>query len=151
MLGLVASAGAAWRLLDDTAPAKAAADPADAHQLYIFREQDQVYIELALPGEQPAIEAGACPTFQVHGKAAFTHVEGQGACEPTATGIRLPLAAVRGQSLVSLELHRIMNGSRLDIRYRTGGGRYRQVTFGLSRSKAAIRGALGTGVRIQPR
>ena len=52
--------------------------------------------------------------------------------------------------IISLPLHRLMNGNQVAFRFVTSTGEYREAVFSLSGSKQVLTRALGSSVRVEP-
>ncbi len=141
---------AAWTTTSDGEGVIAAAAPSAGHELALLRRGEAVVLRFSLPGGFATLDPAHCPTFQVDRKPAITRADGQPGCTAGPRRVETVLGQVDNGRVVSLALHRIMNGSVLDYRYLTAEGRYREVSFSLGRSLQSIEAALGRGVQVQP-
>lgn len=150
LLAAVPPALAAWQV-DTGAPVpQAVAATAEGHELAVFRRGDRVIMRLRLPDRFVALAAGRCPTFQVD-RERPVNGSGGAACTLGERSAEVVLGTIENGRVVSPALYRLMNGRALDYRYITAAGRYREVTFGLERSKRAIRAALGRSLEVATR
>lgn len=149
---LLQAAGAAadWRLEQPPSgrPVARVADPHGAAVALYRDDSGQILLEFRIKPGFSGLARESCPTFQVDTREPLFHTSVGAGCAVEADRALLTLATVAGRRLESQAVYDLMNGERLAFRYVTEDGTYREITFTLTHSADAIRGAVGRDVRI---
>lgn len=121
----------------------------DLSEVYL-NSDDKVSLRVTLAPGFIQFAADNCPTIQVDDRTPVHHQVAGENCVVYPQVVSLNIGDVVDDSVVSLPLHRIMNGGQLAVRFVTASGEYRQALFSLRNSKQAIQAALGAGVEVKP-
>ena len=111
---------------------------------------DKVSLRVTLAPGFIQFAADNCPTVQVDDRTPVHHQAAGDNCVVYPQFVSLNLGDIVDDLIVSLPLHRLMNGSQLAVRFVTASGEYRQALFSLRNSKQAIQAALGADVEVKP-
>lgn len=95
-----------------------------------------------------ALATSICPTYRVDERQPRVVGNGGAACQIEAKRAHFTLGKQQGGQVQSTELHRLMNGTAILFSYQLDEVGYRESSFSLRRSKFAVRGAIGRGVKI---
>ena len=148
---------AEWQLVEEQVPYNSSAkasvaivksEQGDSFRVYVD-DNDNVRGVLSLRGGFDAFEVNTCPTYQIDDRAPQIVSFASGLCELEAATAHFSFGAREGRQIRSTALHRLMNGRSVVFRFRLSSVGYRESTFSLSRSKFAVEGAVGAGVRIE--
>jgi hypothetical protein len=112
-------------------------------------DQNAVYLRLVLGEGFETFAATNCPTFQIDKRKPMHHFDIGPRCAMVDKKATFLLGRIADREIKSLILHRFMNGDRVTFRYTVKTGQYRQTSFSLSRSKQALKQALGFDTRIR--
>jgi hypothetical protein len=148
--GLLEGAAAApWTVAPGAA--EATVTNAAGARLALVRGSDGVFLlDFTAPGRFTALSRASCPTFQIDRRTPLHHFATGGRCRIEGAHALLALGAPRARILTSTALYQLMNGDEVSFRYLTADEAYHETTFGLERSRAAVRQVLGRGVRVRP-
>ena len=94
--------------------------------------------------------ADNCPTLQIDERLPVHHQTAGEHCRVDTQTVEINLGDINNDLIISLPLHRLMNGSQLAVRFVTSAGEYREAKFSLGNSKQAIQAALGSDVEVKP-
>lgn len=123
----------------------------DGYSLEVYRDRDgTVRSRFSLRNGFAELAPHMCPTFQIDSREPVNESIGDKACRTGERWAEFVLGYVKGGSVTSLVLHRLMNGETVTYRFALARGGYRQTSFSLKGSNHAIVEALG-GLRIEPR
>lgn len=117
----------------------------------LFRDENgQVFLRVSLAPGFIKFSPSNCPTLQIDERIPVHHNQPGAACVISPGTVEIVLGVIINDLLVSLPLHRLMNGSQLAVRFVTSSGEYRQAAFSLSNSKQAMKSVLGANTRVEP-
>ncbi len=102
-----------------------------------------------LEGGLARLDEAGCPTFQIDDTRPEDLSEPAHECSVDGTSAQVVLTQVSEGELDSRTLVRLMNGSRLGVRYRLAHAGYGAITFSLRGSKQALLRALGDQVQVR--
>lgn len=91
-----------------------------------------------------------CPTLQIDTRLPVHHYQRGENCELSVDQVDITIGDVVDDVVLSLPLHRLINGNQLAVRFVTASGEYRQASFSLANSKRALTEAVGPAIRIEP-
>jgi hypothetical protein len=142
---------AQWMLIDASAdlPTAAAIRNSDGHALRVYRDaQDHVRMRFLLHAGFDNL--AACPTFQVHDKAAEQRSFDNTECDNNGQWAEYTLGQIEKNAVQSMVLHRLLNGGDVAFRYALKDHGYGETVFSLGGSKQVITRALGGKIKITP-
>jgi hypothetical protein len=90
-----------------------------------------------------------CPTYQIDERPPLVVGLSDELCSLEINKAHFWFGKQKGRKILSTPLHRLMNGKAVVFRFRLDSIGYRQSTFSLRRSKFAVEGAIGSGVKIE--
>ena len=118
----------------------------------IYRDNnDFVYVVLKLNEGFTSFGISSCATFQIDKRRPVHHYDVGASCTVKSKTMTIFLGDIVDDRVISLPLHRFINGNNVSFRYITSTGEYRQSVFSLSRSKQALSQAIGLNVTVQPK
>jgi hypothetical protein len=110
--------------------------------LRLFNDETQTVRGIfTIRGGFDTIDPRVCPTYRVDNREPRRVTFEEGRCRVLPRQAEFTLGKT-GQGR-NRQLHRIMNGDSIAIRYRLAGGNYRETTFTLRGSKYALTTAVG--------
>ena len=121
----------------------------DLSEVYVDSD-DKVSLRVSLASGFIQFAADNCPTIQIDKRTPVHHQPAGDNCQVSPQAVTVNLGDIVDKLIVSLPLHRLMNGSELAVRFVTASGEYREATFALRNSKTAIQSALGSDVEVRP-
>ena len=95
-----------------------------------------------------AFATSICPTYRVDEKKPRVVGIGAAACQIEPKRAHFTFGRQQDSKVRSTQLHRLMNGTDIVFSYQLDEVGYRESSFSLSRSKYAVRGAIGREVDI---
>ena len=117
----------------------------------VFRDSDdKVNLRITLAAGFIQFAASNCPTIQVDERVPVHHSPAGENCAVGAQEVTISLGDIVDNLIISLPLHRLMNGSQVAARFVTSSGEYREAKFSLRNSKQAIQAALGADTEVKP-
>ena len=146
------NAVAAWQSQPavDSTPDRAVSENGEGEQLSIYRGPGA---ELVLELKTRLVHGlydGSCPTFQIDTRTPQHHYLAGAGCRIDGAFARYIISDQSRGTIESLVVYRLMNGNQVTFRYQSKNGNYHQSRFSLSRSKQAMRNALGNDFDAQP-
>ncbi|MEM7543751.1 MAG: hypothetical protein AAF384_19515 [Pseudomonadota bacterium] len=118
----------------------------------VFRDaDDKVNLRVSLVTGFSQYSPHNCPTLQIDSRVPVHHETPGDNCAIEMHAATIVLGDIVDELIISLPLHRLMNGSQLAVRFVTASGEYRESLFSLSNSKQAIQAAIGESVKAEPR
>lgn len=137
-----AAIAAPWQFDENSTPTRAVVTNENNESLEVFLEQKQIMLEFSTaPRRTPA--RTSCPTLQIDSRTPLHFYRPGAGCTPGANSVTYNIAEMSGSEVSSLPLYRLANGSVAYLRYVAEDGSYYESSFSLSRSKQAMRRALG--------
>ncbi|MEQ8661299.1 MAG: hypothetical protein RLW62_10810, partial [Gammaproteobacteria bacterium] len=152
-LALAASTHAApWavRTARDGSPPRAEIVNAAGARLAVFRDAAGAVVAEFRAAAPSPLAAGHCPTFQVDARLPLHHYPPGEDCAVDGRSARFTLVRDAGPRVESDVLYQLMNGSQVAFRFTTRDGAYHEARFPLTRSKNALRRALGRNLDVRP-
>ena len=148
LLSLALPANAAWQVVnglgvDSHRKARVARiENADGYILEIYRKDNTVRSRFRLRNGFAELAPHMCPTYQVDTRQPVNESVDDKACTTSGRWAEFVLGYVKGHTVKSLALHRLINGESVTYRFALAHGGYRQTKFSLKGSSHAIREAL---------
>ena len=113
-------------------------------ELVISRSaDDEVRLSIRIKSGFHSLSRSSCPTFQIDRRIPIHFFEIGNGCNAGIVEVTYDLGRVRSRRITSLILHRLMSGNNVAFRYTTQDGTYHEARFPLTRSKHALRNAIG--------
>ena len=116
----------------------------------IRNEDDEVKLSVILAPGFIQYAPNNCPTLQIDTRLPVHHKDIGEDCTVETHAVSINLGDIVDNQIVSLPLHRLMNGSQLAVRFVTSSGEYREAKFSLRNSKQAITASIGDDVEVTP-
>ena len=113
-------------------------------------EDDEIKLKVLLAAGFIQYSPNSCPTLQIDSRTPVHHNEIGKDCAVETHTVSISLGDIIDNQIISLPLHRLMNGSQLAVRFVTSSGEYRESKFSLRNSKQAITASIGTDVEVTP-
>ena len=118
-------------------------------ELVVSRNADnEVRLSIRIKSGFRSLSRSSCPTFQIDRRIPMHFFEIGNGCNIGMVEATYNLGRVQSRRITSLILHRLMNGSNVAFRYTTQDGTYHEARFPLTRSKRALRNAIGRDTRV---
>ena len=111
----------------------------------------QIFLRVRLAPGFIKFSPSNCPTLQVDQRTPVHHYQTGPACALSTDSVEILIAEISQNLAISLPLHRLMNGSKLAVRFVTSSGEYRESVFSLRNSKQALKTAIGDNVQVEPK
>ncbi len=113
-------------------------------------EDDEVNLSIILAPGFIQYAPNNCPTLQIDTRTPVHHKAIGEDCTLETHAVSINLGDIVDNRIISLPLHRLMNGSQLAVRFVTSSGEYREAKFSLRNSKQAITASIGDDVEVTP-
>lgn len=113
-------------------------------------EDDEIKLNVSLAPGFIQYAPNSCPTLQIDSRTPVHHNEIGEDCAVETHTVSISLGDIIDNQIISLPLHRLMNGSQLAVRFVTSSGEYREAKFSLRNSKQAIKASIGDDVEVTP-
>ena len=118
----------------------------------VFRDSDdKIHLRITLAAGFIQFAASNCPTIQIDQRTPVHHSPVGENCVVGPQEVTISLGDIVDKLIISLPLHRLMNGSQLAARFVTASGEYREAKFSLRNSKQAIQAAVGADTEVKPK
>ena len=136
---------------DGTTVEAASVENDSGHGFRVYRSAESlVRGRLTIPEGFERLSPDTCPTWQVDNRFLLS-TGAEAACRMGPWHADFVIAGIDGSRVRSVELDRVMRGSRLVFRYRIEGAGYRETSFGLRGSRRRVQAVLGERVRVVAR
>jgi len=150
---------AQWQVIDETDVATGIQTPvAEVHNeagytLAIYRDRENnVLARFRLNDRLYRLHDNTCPTYQIDTRPIRNGSVSEQGCMLKPRMSEYLLGRIdENNRLVSRPLYELMNGSRIEYRYRLQAGGYGQTSFSLAGSKRTLLTVLGHNLEVVPR
>ncbi len=148
------AAAAAWSIRDrqtadgrgDT-PIAVTIEPMSRVEV-LLHDDDSIWLNIILTGNAGDRFGASCPTVQIDRKLPVFRPSHSAECLVTPLKTSMLLGHRTPEHIRSKVVYELVNGTQIAVRYQTHEGRYVELVFPLTRSKRAVKAALG-GLRIR--
>lgn len=129
---------------------RASVSSSDGYRLALFRDaQGTLRGRLQIQRGLDQFSSFGCATLRVDKRAPINLHDSYYHCVSDNDNVEFRLGDIDGNTIASLILTQLINGSRLEVSFTLKGVGYRQTTFTLSGSKQAVAQLLGSGVQVK--